>query len=195
VGIEEEYKICSNEILSEYQIIKNEFDNETTIICQHIGTFSQDILISVVSLVEHALIQNGELKSLRKRLTYLVIETIQNIMFHSDKLPDTNQLAYILVTKNSWGYTISSSNSLETKNIKSLVKKLDEFLSVKTAVLSKLFTKKIQSPGFDSNGFGGLGLLTMVHKSGKGFRYEISKVSKTYSLFHIELKLYYKSYK
>jgi hypothetical protein len=187
----EEYKICSDEILSEYQAIKNDIPEGGTIICQHLGSFSQDILISIVSLIDHALVQNGEFKSLKKRLSYLVIESIQNIMFHSDKLPQTHQLAYIIVTKNNKGYSIYSSNSILTSNIDSLVKKLDEFLSVKVDILSKIFTKKIQNPEIDNDGNGGIGLLTMVSKSGKDFKYEIKKVSENYSLFHIELKLKY----
>lgn len=192
MDIEKEYKTCSDVILSRYQDIKNELPKDSTIICQHLGTFSQSILISIVSLVEHTLVQNGEFSHLQKRLTYLVIEAIQNIMYHSNKLPDANQLAYIIVKKNKLGYTIYSSNSLETKNIYSLEKKLDEFLSVKKDILSKLFAKKIQTPTINESGHGGLGLLTMIRKAGKGFKYEITKVSENYSLFYVKLKLNYK---
>ena len=195
MGLDEEHKICTEEILSKYQEIKNDLPKGTDIICQHLGTFTQDILISIVSLVEHALVQNGEYTQLQKRLSYLVIESIQNIIYHSSKLPDANQLAYIVVTKNKLGYNMYASNSLETRNIYSLESKLDEFLSVKKDILSKVFASKIQDPIINEKGHGGLGLLTMVSKAGKDFKYEITKVSKNYSLFYIELKLNYKNYK
>lgn len=190
-----EYDICSTEILSEYQLIKDTVSKGNVAICQHIGSFSQDILISIVSLVERALIQNGESMQLQKRLTYLIIECIQNIIYHSDSLGDAGQLAYIFVTKNKKGYTIHSANSIQKKSIKNLEIRLHDFLDVKTDVLSKLFASKIQSPIIDKEGHGGLGLLTMISKSGKGFKYEVTKASKNYSIFHIELKINYKNFR
>ena len=65
-------------------------------------------------------------------------------------------------------------------------------MSVKKDILSKLFTKKIQTPTINESGHGGLGLLTMIRKAGKGFKYEITKVSENYSLFYVKLKLNYK---
>jgi len=191
---QQEYELCSAEILSEYRQIKEVLSTSNIAICQHIGTFSQDILISIVSLVERTLIQKGEPIRLQKRLNYLIIECIQNIIYHSDNLPDENQLAYIFVTKNKKGYTISSANSIENKNIEALESRINGFLDVKTDILAKIFSSKIQNPIIDKNGNGGIGLLTMVSKSGKGFRYEITKASKNYSIFHIELKIKYKNF-
>ena len=192
---QKEYDICSEEILSEYQQIKALLSTNNLAVCQHIGSFSQDILISIVSLVERTLIQNGESVRLQKRLTYLIIECIQNIIFHSDKLLDENQLAYIFVTKNKTGYTIYAANSIENKTIDGLEKKINEFLDVKTDILAKLFSTKIQQPIINKEGHGGLGLLTMVSKSGKGFRYEITQASKNYAIFHLELKLKIKNFR
>jgi len=191
---QQEYELCSAEILSEYQQIKDVLSNNNTAICQHIGTFSQDILISIVSLVERTLIHYGEPVRLQRRLSYLIIEIIQNIIYHSDVLPDENQLAYIFVTKNKKGYTISSANSIENKNIEALESRINGFLDVKTDILAKIFSSKIKNPIIDKKGNGGIGLLTMVSKSGKGFRYEITKASKNYSIFHLELKIKYKNF-
>ena len=190
-----EYEICSEEILSEYHQIKDLLSTSNVAICQHIGSFSQDILISIVSLVERTLIQNGESVRLQKRLTYLIIECIQNIIYHSNKLLDENQLAYIFVTKNKAGYTIYAANSIENKTISGLEKKINGFLDVKTDILAKLFATKIQQPSINKEGHGGLGLLTMVSKSGKGFRYEITQASKNYAIFHLELKIKIKDFR
>lgn len=192
---ENEYSVIEDYLLSEYNAIKNGFTDDDTIICKHIGTFTQDILISFVSLIERYLVQNAEYKKIQNRLTYIIIECIQNIIYHSNKSLDNNQLAYIIVSKNSSGYTLHSANLLETKNIANLEEKLDEFLKTKNDVLSKLFTKKIQKPVINEEGHGGIGLLTMVDKSGKDFKYKITKFSDENSLFHIELTVKYKSFK
>ena len=175
----------------EYNTIKDALneDEDSVIICQHLGTFTQKILISFVSLIEHSLMGYGERKLIQNRLTYLIIECIQNIIYHSDNLPDDTQLAYMIVSKNKYGYSIHTSNTVLAENIDELIKKIDELLKVRKDVLSKLFTKKIEKPEVNKKGHGGIGLLTMISKSGKDFNYKVSSLTKEYSLFHIEINI------
>lgn len=186
--------ISADKIRAEYTLLKKELPNNSIIVCDHLGFFTQDVLVSTIASLEASFSKNEPPKSYNKRLTYLVIECIQNIIFHSDDLPKEYQIAYILVAKNKNAYTISSSNALHTKNIDALEKKLERFLSLRTEILSELIQKRIQNPEINKNGHGGLGLLTMVNKSGKGFEYKISKILKNYALFHIRLKLNFKNY-
>ena len=183
------YDICEKEVLLEYNTIKDSLSDDSTIICQHLGTFTQKILISFVSLIEHALMDSGEVKLTRKRLIYLIIECIQNIIFHSDKLPDNNQLAYMIISKNEYGYSIHTSNTILSENIDKLITTIDELLKVRKDVLSKLFTKKMEKPEINESGHGGIGLLTIISKSGKDFNYKVTSLTKKYSLFHIEINL------
>ncbi len=194
MNIEEEHSKCEDQILADYNKIKEGLDKEDVVICKHLGTFNQHILISIISLVDHALVQNGESLNVQKRLSYLVIECIHNIINHSNLKSDKNQLAFLLLVKNKSGYTIYSSNALETINISSLEKKLDELLVQKKNVLTNLFKKKIETPEINEKGFGGLGLLTIIDKTGKDFKYKITKVTENFSLFHIELDVKYKNY-
>ncbi len=186
MNLEEEYSICEENILREYQVIKDGIQSNEVIICQHIGTFKQDILISIVSLLDNQLLQQSENVVVKKKLIYIVIECIQNIMFHSDKLPDNHQLAYIVIIRDKFGYRIHSSNSLETSKIYSLEEKIKEILNVKTDLFRKLFDKKIKQAQIDDFGRGGIGLITMIEKSGKNFDYKISMASENYSLFNLE---------
>lgn len=183
------YDICEKEVLFEYNTIKESLSEDSTIICQHLGTFTQEILISFVSLIEHSLIESGEDKLIQRRLIYLIIECIQNIIFHSDKLPDNNQLAYMIISKNKYGYSIHTSNTVLSENINKLVENIDELLKVRKDVLSKLFTKKMEKPEIDIKGRGGIGLLTMISKSGKNFNYKVSSLTNEYSLFHIKINI------
>jgi hypothetical protein len=132
--------------------------------------------------------------SLKKRLSYLVIECIHNIIYHSTRTSERDEQAYIIITKNQFGYTIYSSNAVKTKKIDSLVKNLDDLLAQKKGILSNILHKKIQNPEINKNGSAGLGLLTIINKSGKDFKYKVTRVAKTCALFHIELDINYKNY-
>jgi len=192
VNIEEEYAMANDRVLSEYHKIKGSLSAKDIIICEYLGAFTQDVLIDIVSSIEETFDRKEKTTAIEKRLTYLIIECIQNIIFHSDKFPKIDQISYVIVTKDDNSYTISSSNSLERKNISKLEKKLNSFLSLKSEILSELFLQKIRNPQINENNHGGLGLITMANKSGKGFKYRTSKVLENYSLFHIQLKLHYK---
>jgi hypothetical protein len=184
-----EHKICEDYISLEYSDVKEVVASNGDIICQQIGTFSQDTLISFVSLLEHQMIQFAESKTIQNRLIYLVIECVQNIMFHSEKLPESHQLAYLIVSKNSKGYSIHTSNSVKSENIPGFVEKIDSLLAVKKKSLPDLFLKKIKKHELDSKGHAGLGLLTIIDKTGKNFNYKVSEMTSNYSLFHLEIDL------
>ena len=194
MDIEEEHIKCENQILANYHAIKENLKKDDVIICQHIGTFNQHLLISIISLVDHTLVQNGEYLSIKKRLSYLVIECIHNIIFHSNITSEKIQLAYLLIIKNELGYTIYTSNEMETKNIEVLENKINELLAIKKSALSNLFKKKIKTPEINENGYAGLGLLTIIDKSGKDFSYKIMRVSQAFALFHLEITINYKNY-
>jgi len=192
---EKDYKLCEEYVLADYQSIKDNLTENDKVVCQHIGTFSQDMLISIVSLLEHSLIQDCETIRFQKRLTYLVIECIQNIILHSNKIEHNFQLAYILIIKNEKGYRIHSSNSFDTKNTENLIQKLDNILKEDLELLSKLFSKRIKNPKINEEGHGGIGLLTMVEKTGKEFNYKVKKVTPILSFFSLQLNLNFKNYR
>ena len=180
---------CEEFISLEYDKVKAIASDEGTVICQQIGTFSQDILISFVSILERQMIQSVESKTTKNRLIYLVIECIQNIMFHSDKLPENHQFAYLIVSKNSLGYSIYTSNSVQSIQIPEFVKKIDLLMAAKKDSLSDLFLSKIKKQELNNRGHAGLGLLTIIDKSGKNFNYKVSEMTSNYSLFHLEINL------
>jgi len=188
-----ELNICEDIVLLEYNKAKTLVTNDGQIICQQIGTFTQAILISFVSILEHQMTQYSEGTAIQKRLIYLVIECVQNIIYHSSKLPNNNQLAYLIVSKNINGYTINASNSVEVKNIPELVDRVDSLLKVQKTSLPSILTNKLKKKKLNAEGHAGIGLLTMVSKSGKMFKYKISEMTSSYSLFHIEINLNYKS--
>lgn len=191
--INKEYQICEEKILLAYESAKKNIAPET-IICNHIGTFSQNLLISLVSLIERSLTQNGESEKIKKRLIYLVIEGVQNIMFHANQLPEKHHLAFLIIVKSESGYFINSSNSLEIKKVPKFTAMLDELLNVKVSVLTKLLKNKIKSQTINSDGHAGIGVMTMVEKSDKNVRYQVVKISPNFALFSIKLNLLHSNF-
>ncbi len=189
-----QYEHCQEFVLNEYNNIKDNLGEDEKIVCQHIGTFKQDILISIISLLDHALVENCEPKGLSKRLSYITIESIQNIIQHSDNFPDDAQLAYLLIIKNNDGYQLKSSNTILNNQVDKFSSKMDALLKEKISHLKALFEKKMKSGKINKNGRAGIGLLTMVSKTGKEFNYDIIEITNDMSVLNFDLNLKYKNY-
>lgn len=189
---EAEYNICEKEVLLSYNAVKDNLSaNNSVIICQHLGTFTQEILVSFLSLIENSLLQNEAAKIIHKRLVYLTIESIQNIMRHADKLPNNNQLAYVVICKSGPVYSLYSSNTVVTENMEALVRKIEKLSDIKEEDLNELILEKIRLPKISNKGGGGIGFMTMIIKSKRDFDYKILKLSSKYSLFQLQLNLKY----
>tara|TARA_B100000809_G_C15128200_1_gene527200 strand:+ start:2426 stop:3004 length:579 start_codon:yes stop_codon:yes gene_type:complete len=184
-----ERHICETVVLSEYDIVKSDVSKKDTIICQYIGTFSQGILISIISVIEQHMTEHIIPKTIQKRLSYLIIESIQNIIHHSFKLPDNSQLAYIIISKGDNGYNIHTSNVIRSVETPELLKKVNFLLKTKKELLPTLFKKKLKKQEINAKGHAGLGLLTIINKSDKNYNYKISEVTSNYSLFHAGINL------
>lgn len=190
-----DYQVCENEVLRRYQKLKTEMSRNESLICNHIGLFNSNILTSGISLINNSLVGNNESKSLRKRLSYLFIECVQNIIFHSDNFPDDSQLAFCTVSKNKEGYKINACNTLKNGLAEELEIKIDGLLNEKEGKLNDLFNTKIKEHIDKGSGHGGLGLITILSKSHKNLSYTVTQITPSCALFQIQINLNLKDYK
>lgn len=186
-----QYKDCERIILKEYQDLKNDSNTEH-VVCHHIGEFSQDILISLISLINNSLLKNSLSLGFKKRLKYIVIEAIQNIISHSDKINNESLLAYIVLTENSDSYTLTATNTILNQNTTQFLECIKELIKADKKELNKILEKKLESAELDQNGRGGIGLLSMMYKTDKNFNYKLTKIGEEISILSLSLTLHKK---
>jgi len=190
--LEERYEIASDAILSDYQKIRGELPEKEAVIAEYFGVFTQEELFGIIDSVENFCDEKGKSVGFERRLIYLIIESIQNIMFHSEKKISVKPKSYVVVYECDNVYTVLTSNIIETKKVFELKKNLTTLLSLESEKLTKLYEEKIQNPKINKEKHGGLGLISMTHKSGQEFSYDMVEISEELSLFRFELKLQYK---
>lgn len=188
-----EYNKIETQVLNQYNILKKSFGEEE-ILCNYIGKFSQDILISIISLTEHALVQSAAPKTVKNRLLNIIIECVQNIIFHNNNLPDNSQLAFIIVTSDDEGFKVYATNTILNNKITDLQDKVEVLMKEKKESLMSLISKKMKNPEAISKGHGRIGLMTILTKSGKNFQYIIDKLSENYALFQLKINVQFKDY-
>lgn len=189
MSVQIQYDQCEDKLLAHYHDLKSNLNSDEVIISNHIGNFSQEILISILSLIDNALIKNTESVAFKKRLKYLVIESIQNIIHHSDKMKDGGQLAFFLMTNSKDGYKMYTSNTLLNSMVPNFLTCIKQFQKADTEELKSIFEKNLKQAELNEHGRAGIGLLSILYKTEKDFNYELIKVGKDISILNLSLTL------
>ena len=83
--------------------------------------FTQGDVDVVVNFIETL----DEKPALIRKISFLSVETIQNIIHHSDKNINGETFAYFELLKSDNGYTIKTGNLISKENTEKLEKRLD----------------------------------------------------------------------
>ena len=189
--LDHQYEDCERVVLKEYQALKNDSTNEQ-VVCHHVGEFSQEILISLISLIDNSLLKNSMSTGFKKRLKYIVIETIQNIISHSDKIDNESLLAYIVLTENSDSYTLTATNTILNENTPQFISCIKELLKADKNELNTIIEQRLQLAELDENGRAGIGLLSILYKTDKNFDYKFTQIGDKISILNLSLTLHKK---
>lgn len=183
-----QYENCERIILKEYQDLKQD-SNNGVVISHHLGEFSQDTLVYLVSLINNALLKNTSDVNLKQTLKYIVIEMIQNIISHSDKINNEPLLAYFVLTENKEGYTFYTSNTVFNKKSSKFITLIKDLLKVDKNKLNAILEQKLQLAELDEQGRAGIGILSVLYKTDKNFKYNLTRIGEELSLLNLSATL------
>lgn len=151
----------------------------------HSGNITQDYVDEVIEFVS-----NLEVKpALIRKLSFLIVEVLQNIIHHSDKTPKGETFAYFELIKNNDDFIIKTGNLISKDHTEDLEKRLNCVTTSSEEEIKKKITNKLSDGTFSEKGGAGIGLLTIRKKVGDGMNYEIEYFKKNYNFLHFEIKL------
>lgn len=159
------------------------------ILISHCGTFSQDLINSLVQGNEELMNSVGDKKILIKRVFSILIEGLQNIRAHGETDEEDKQLGFVLIAKEKDTYKINFGNIIKTSDIEFLTKHIDKLNVLSAGDIKMLYTKVLTEDMFSAKGGAGLGFITMKMKSNNLLNYEISQLTDSLSLFSVEVLL------
>jgi len=155
------------------------------------GDFSENITLNILNLTEAKFVNDIDAHKKQKRISYLLIESLQNVIRHgdtpSDNSIDSESLLVIQKTKNS--IFISTGNIIENKNIKKLKAYLDKLRNFNKKDLTKEYNKILLNGVISDKGGGGLGLLTMVRRTDGKFKFDFKKINDKYSYYYYQIQI------
>lgn len=152
------------------------------------GVIQYETIGELIHRLKHKVHALGIQTGTYKRVLLVMIETLENIMKHSDNqhftgVNDQEYSPTLTIIKNENHYLVSSSNLVKRQNIQSLKDRLDHLNSLDQQGLKLLYKETITDGVFTETGGASLGLVEMAKISGKTIKYEFFTINEVYARY------------
>jgi hypothetical protein len=158
----------------------------------YMGILTNQLVISAISLIEQYLQIDTNFRKLRRKLSFLMIESFQNILRYGDE-PSNKGLKYrkeMFIVRNIEGiFYIGSANLIENKKIDYVRSKLDEVNQMEGDDLNQLYRKILTNNKFTDAGGAGLGFIEMARKTNQKLQFEFVTIDEEYSYFYLLISM------
>lgn len=157
------------------------------------GNIDQEIIHQVLDKVEEKLIKDKEQSKLRKKVYNVLVESLQNLYHHVDKVPegfeDQNSEKYgmLAINKVDGGYKIITGNFIQSGNVKNLEEKIKRINRSSHDEITELYKFILNHQRISSKGGGGLGLVDIVRKTGNKLDYYFKEYDDKCSVFYLNI--------
>jgi hypothetical protein len=151
---------------------------------------TEETVQQLLSITELKLAQAGEEKKLRKRIFNILVECLQNIVNHSAKGKNEEELASLLLLGKRFDYFfIVTGNRIDNSKVEPLKKRIEEINSWNHEEMRDIFSDKLDKSEFSEKGGAGLGLIDIYRKSGRQIEYEFDPVDENTSFVSLNIEV------
>jgi hypothetical protein len=156
------------------------------------GDFTQETTKSILAMAERNIDSSGEDSSIKRKVFNVMVESLQNIVKHSDELVDgetRSHAAIFLIGREANRYTIMSGNPIRKSNIPALKEKLERINGLDKDGLKELYKEIIKNTTISEKGGAGLGFVDMARKSGEKLEFVFPEMAGDYSFFCLKVNV------
>lgn len=166
----------------------------TNLIKHHIPDFSSEDMVFVhidtitaSSKIQFLSIENILMgvypRMIVKKLIYLTVEIVQNIIKHKDTLSPIDQSVFFITQKDKTVYIVSG-NIISKYNYNRLVDRITFINSLSEEKLEEYRMKVFRNDGFTEKGGAGLGLIEMRRKTSEKIKHFKTEIDGNYSYIY-----------
>lgn len=171
----------------------NEFKDEK-ISLVYFGVFNDEITSMLIDLSEVYISKNNLLSKIRKKASFLIAESFQNIIKHG--ILEKQNISEIQYAKDFFQISIlddriviSSANVLENQFITKIDAKIDFINTLDSDDLKTFYHAMLENGSLSNKGGAGLGLIEMVRKSGLPLNRSFISLTEGYSLLILSIEI------
>ncbi len=155
------------------------------------GNFTPEIVRTILDFANATLANLSNVLKIRKKVYYIVGESIQNITRHSSEIftnsPDNFSL--FAIQKKGTKFYVTTGNVVKEKEIESLKQKIEKVNSLGKTDLRTYSRTTRSTTEFSQKGGAGLGLIEMAKRSGNKLEYDFSPIDDKHSYFYLNLEI------
>ncbi len=175
--------------------IENYFKDlgRNNVILYYKGNVDSDVINHVLDTVEDKMVQVNEQSKLRKKVYNVLVESLQNLYHHVDKVPDdfedqtSEKFGMLVVQKVDNGYKIITGNFVNTDNVERLEEKIKRINRSSHEEIKELYKFILNHQRISAKGGGGLGLVDIARKTGNKLDYAFKEYNDKYSFFYLNI--------
>lgn len=178
-----EESFFKNHFLKTIDSLKNGND----VLLAYDGVLNVDTISRLESEVENKVSALQIPKGPLKKIFFISVEALQNMLIHGGKDEHGHQHNYFIVSKNHTKIEIITANLVANDNINKLkndVERLNSFGD--PAELKSYYMEHLEKNEISDKGGAGLGFITIAMKSGNKLGYEFAKINDKTSLFFLK---------
>jgi hypothetical protein len=163
------------------------------IILYYKGNVDSDVINHVLDTVEDKMVQGNEQAKLRKKVYNVLVESLQNLYHHVDRVPDdfedqtSEKFGLLIVEKVDNGYKIITGNFVHADNIEKLEEKIKRINRSSHEEIKELYKFILNHQRISAKGGGGLGLVDIARKTGNKLDYTFKQYNDKYSFFYLNI--------
>ena len=175
--------------------IENYLADQTTgnVILFYKGNVDSDVINHVLDTVEDKMVEGNEQSKLRKKVYNILVESLQNLYHHVDKVPEdfedqtSEKFGLLVVKKVDSGYKIITGNFVNAENVEKLEEKIKRINRSSHEEIKELYKFILNHQRISAKGGGGLGLVDIARKTGNKLEYSIKEYNDKYFFFYLDI--------
>jgi len=176
--------VSKEESLNNIIDIHNTLNNQNILLVSN-GPFNQESLMILLSSLEGQM--TGSI-SHKKKVFYIVVEALQNIVKHGYSIEPQMQgiPGIFIIGENNGVYTITTGNFVDKNKIEELKNKIDNVNSLSPQKIDEHYNKCLFDFEFDSSKKAGLGIIDLRIKSGSPLAYSFTPFNSDCDFFSLQ---------
>jgi hypothetical protein len=174
--------------------IENFFSDQPkdNIVLYYKGNVDSDVINHVLDSVEEKMVAVDEHPKLRKKVYNVLVESLQNLYHHVDKVPvdyeeQVEKFGLLVVRKVTDGYRIVTGNFVQAENKEKLEEKIKRINRSTHEEIKELYKFILNHQRISAKGGGGLGLVDIARKTGNKLNYTFVSYNDNYSFFYLDI--------
>ncbi|MES2798918.1 MAG: SiaB family protein kinase [Bacteroidota bacterium] len=165
---------------------------EENVILSFKGVVTEELLTSVLSIMETKMESMQESPKMRKKVFNVLVECLQNLYHHvDDKDFDEaeKRSALVMISKKNDQFAIRTGNYIDKDIADYLHERLTIINTMDKDELRKYYQDSLESNIVSTKGTAGLGMIDIARKSGNKLEFEFLKVDEKKSFFCFDVKI------